>query len=455
MASIFKRGRWVDADGKVCKKGTLGATLQKSRYWMVKYYIDGKPQFVKGYTDRQASEQLGAKLERAKAHGEQGLIDPYKDHRARPLAEHIDDYLADLRTLGRDDMYVYNIEKRLAKLLSLCGWTKLGDITADSFCRWREMPIEQQQVAGEDKRIGPNTLNQYLETLRTFCGWAVKRKRMATNPLVDVEKMDDSADIRRERRSLTPEQIASLLAVVPAHHRIVYRLILSTGLRRQEAMDLRWGDVRFGSSKSFLQLRAEATKNHRAAMQPLLSSVAAGLRRLRGDAGDNDSVFPSIPSIYIHRKYLAAAGIPWKDEDGRQADFHALRHTFGTLLSNAGVPPRVVMELMRHSDMRLTMKTYTDPCALDTVGAVEKLPLPTGDDSFAVSATGADGEIVDSARTFCVTYPQAEIGICSAAIGDYSIDATSDVTLVIGGNWQQKTPSGEEGVTSWGTRIRT
>ena len=41
------------------------------------------------------------------------------------------------------------------------------------------------------------------------------------------------------------------------------------------------------------------------------------------------------------------------------------------------------------------------------------------------------------------------------AIGDYCIDVTSDVTLVIDGNWQQKNPSGEEGVASWGTRIRT
>jgi len=193
-------------------------------------------------------------------------------------------------------------------------------------------------------------------------------------------------------------------------------------------------------------------------MQPLLSSVAADLRKLQGDAGDNDSVFPSIPSIYIHRKYLAAAGIPWKDEDGRQADFHALRHTFGTLLSKAGVPPRVVMELMRHSDMRRTMKTYTDPRAFDLAGAVEKLQLPIGDDSFAISATGTDVETVDSgvakSVTQSVTCPQAAIGVCSAAIGEPDEVAENAVSSVIDGNWQQKTPSGEEGVASWGTRIR-
>jgi len=351
-------------------------------------------------------------------------------------------------------MYVYNIEKRLTKMISLCGWAKLGDITADSFCRWREVPIEQQQVEGQDKRIGPNTLNQYLETLRVFCGWAVKRKRMATNPLVDVEKMDESADVRRQRRALTPEQIASLLAVASNAHRIVYRFILSTGLRRQEAEDLRWGDVRLNSPKPFLKLRASATKSRRADELPLRSDMAEELRKVQGEVSDNDRVFPSIPSIYIHRKYLAAAGISWRDEDGRQADFHALRHTYGTLLSKAGVAPRVAMELMRHTDMRLTMKTYTDPRIFDLAGAVEKLPLAINV-SDTIAATGTYGQDVDSGRTFWRTCPQAEIGICSAGIGNYSIDATSDVTLVIGGNCQQKTPSGEEGVTSWGTRIRT
>ena len=37
---------------------------------------------------------------------------------------------------------------------------------------------------------------------------------------------------------------------------------------------------------------------------------------------------------------LKMAGIPKKDERGRSIDVHALRHSFGTLLSKAGVAPR-------------------------------------------------------------------------------------------------------------------
>ena len=45
------------------------------------------------------------------------------------------------------------------------------------------------------------------------------------------------------------------------------------------------------------------------------------------------------------------------DGKGEHADFHSLRKTFGTMLTLAGELPRNVMELMRHSDMRLTAKT--------------------------------------------------------------------------------------------------
>ena len=50
-----------------------------------------------------------------------------------------------------------------------------------------------------------------------------------------------------------------------------------------------------------------------------------------------------------------------------------LQSGFATLLAQAGISPRVAMELMRHSDMRLTAKTYTDVMNLPLFGELEKL----------------------------------------------------------------------------------
>jgi integrase len=56
---------------------------------------------------------------------------------------------------------------------------------------------------------------------------------------------------------------------------------------------------------------------------------------------------------------LKVADIPKVDDRGRSVDVHALRHTFGTLLSVGGVAPRTAQQAMRHSDIKLTMNTYT------------------------------------------------------------------------------------------------
>ena len=99
--------------------------------------------------------------------------------------------------------------------------------------------------------------------------------------------------------------------------------------------------------------------------------------------------------IRILDRDLKAAGIPKRDERGRTIDVHAMRHTFGTLLSKGGVAPRTAQAAMRHSSINLTMNTYTDPKLLDVQGAMESLPaLPLGAEqqntTEYLTATGTD-----------------------------------------------------------------
>ena len=85
-------------------------------------------------------------------------------------------------------------------------------------------------------------------------------------------------------------------------------------------------------------------------------------------------VFTHLPRMKRFRLDLKAAGIPFIDDNGFRADFHALRYTLATNLARAGTAPRVAMEIMRHSDMRLTTKTYTDTGLLPLTDAVVNLP---------------------------------------------------------------------------------
>jgi len=149
-----------------------------------------------------------------------------------------------------------------------------------------------------------------------------------------------------------------------------------TGLRRGELLQLEWRDLHLDAEKPFVNVRASISKNHKQAMLPLHSDLVAALGRLQTDgASPTGFVFQGmIPRMRIVHKDLKAAGIPYVDAKGEYADFHSLRKTFGTMLTLAGVPQRVVMELMRHSDMRLTAKTYTDAGMLPTDSTVANLP---------------------------------------------------------------------------------
>jgi integrase len=82
-----------------------------------------------------------------------------------------------------------------------------------------------------------------------------------------------------------------------------------------------------------------------------------------------------VPLLKAFNMDLKYAGIGKKDERGRTVDLHSLRHTFGTLLARSGVAPRTAMELMRHSDIRLTTNIYQHLELVDTAGAVNQLPV--------------------------------------------------------------------------------
>ena len=94
--------------------------------------------------------------------------------------------------------------------------------------------------------------------------------------------------------------------------------------------------------------------------------------------------------IRILDRDLRMAGIEKRDDRGRTLDFHALRHTFGTLISKGRVMPRTAQAAMRHSKIDLTMNVYTDPRLLDVRGALDSLPSLRLEGDSRERATGMD-----------------------------------------------------------------
>jgi len=216
-------------------------------------------------------------------------------------------------------------------------------------------------------------VNDYLAAGKAFVKWCIKTRRLAGNPLEGVDKIASVA-AENDKAALTPEQAKRLLAAA-GHHRLLYLTALRTGLRRSELRALQWGDLHLDGLRPFVKLRAATTKAHRADVLPLPDDVVQALSEARpADAEAKDRVFATMPKMHTFRAALDRAGIAHYDASGKKMCFHSLRVTFGTWLGQAGTAPRVHMELMRHTDMKLTMGYYTDPRLLDTAGAVAGLP---------------------------------------------------------------------------------
>ena len=265
-------------------------------------------------------------------------------------------------------------------------------------------------------------------------------------PLLDTMTVRRGKNAGKPVANLRPETVARL-ELLGWERALTYKTLLLTGLRKGELTTLAVGQLDLDANPPYLTLDAADEKNREGNSIPLRSDLAADLRqwlnykaKARQDAANNAQTVPfdskhleptervtlhsgdwtglpadtlvfDVPTglVRILDRDLVAAGIArrvkvdgkWKidkrDERGRTIDVHALRHSFGTHLSKAGVQPRTAQAAMRHSSIDLTMNTYTDPRLLDVAGAVEllpSLPLDAGDSQSELTtakATGTDG----------------------------------------------------------------
>ncbi len=87
-----------------------------------------------------------------------------------------------------------------------------------------------------------------------------------------------------------------------------------------------------------------------------------------------DMVAPPDEKTRKARDGFLTAVKTYQDELRRFADFHALRYTWATFLQRNGVAQRFAMNLMRHSDIKLTAKVYTDEMQLPVYDSIKSLP---------------------------------------------------------------------------------
>jgi hypothetical protein len=144
-----------------------------------------------------------------------------------------------------------------------------------------------------------------------------------------------------------------------------------------------------------LRIRQQVGKSRRLDCLPLHAQALGVLERIRPPfCRPTDRVFKTVPRVKTFHRDCERAGIERFDAEG-QVDRHALgRTTFGTRLANSGVMPQMASKLMRHTDVKITMKHYTKLCLHDEARAVAGLPQIVTAQPIIQQATGTDSASV-------------------------------------------------------------
>lgn len=197
---------------------------------------------------------------------------------------------------------------------------------------------------------------------------------------------------RKEGRTLSPVQARKLLAALAGHrNQALYELMLCTGLRRGEALGLRWDDV---------DLRAGVVLVRRQLKREGGQLVTADTKTARSRRAVNLPA-PMVTSLKAHRARQAAErlalGEAWQDTGYlftssvgtpidprnlyrefqgicRKAGLggwhpHELRHSAASLMLAQGVKLQVVSEVLGHSSIRMTADVYGHILAPDREAA--------------------------------------------------------------------------------------
>ena len=220
--------------------------------------------------------------------------------------------------------------------------------------------------------------NATLAVLRNALADAVREDLIVRNVAQQVRV---SPGHQEEVQPLTVEEARTLLRAARQHRLYaLYAVALSIGLRRGEALGVRWSDVDLDAGRLHVrqslqrhsgELHFAPPKTRRSRRTvPLLPSMVMTLRehqerqaeeRRRAGAAwvDTGLVFTTTTGRPIEpNDFSKAFGRLCERAGVRKVRLHDLRHTCASMLLAQGVPPRVVMEVLGHSALEVTMTIY-------------------------------------------------------------------------------------------------
>lgn len=267
----------------------------------------------------------------------------------------------------------------------------IGNITLQKLTPYH---IQNLCHSKEQAGLKPGTVRNIRQVLHIALDKAVSWGLVGRN-VCDVVS-SPKVGIRSET-VLDMEQAKQLLEIARGHRlEALLTLTVATGLRRGEILSLKWSDVNL--EEGSIQIRRTMSRVGKFGIVTSEPKTAKGRRKIllpqfvvealkmhRQDQGErkkqagnkwaeNDFVFPNIYGGFLEptyldqmfKKLLAKSGLP-------EVRFHDLRHSAATILLSMGIHPKVVQELLGHSQISITLDTYSHVLPSMQQDAMKKL----------------------------------------------------------------------------------
>ena len=229
-----------------------------------------------------------------------------------------------------------------------------------------------------DRKLGASTIRNTMNPLQAIYRHAVRRELVAVNPTREVDL--PAARGRRERIA-TAVEAARLIATLPDSDRPIWATAFYAGLRRGELQALRASDIDLGRAEIAVQRSWDQYEG------PIAPKSKAGIRTVpilgvlrdqldaRALATGSDLVFgrgrddPFAPKAIADRAKRAWEAANKREREAAEREgrdpellrpitLHECRHTFASLLIDAGVNPKAIQEFMGHATIEETFSRY-------------------------------------------------------------------------------------------------
>jgi integrase len=293
--------------------------------------------------------------------------DPDRQTLAEYMAVWLEDTVKPTVRISTYQLYEYIVRVHIAP--SNIGRIRLVKLTPQIIQRW----INEKAASG----LAPQSVRAFYRTLHVALELAVRWNMIPRNPATQAAPPRAP---RSDIHPLAPEQVTVLLKAAEGDRLYaLYAVAVALGLRQGEILALRWQDVdldggvlnvanslRWVHGQPMLLEPKTKSSARRITLPAMIITILRQHRvrqledRLQSQRWvDQDMVFtlkngnPINASNVVARfkALLAKAGLP----DMR---FHDLRHTAASLLLAQGLPARMIMETLGHSNISITMDTY-------------------------------------------------------------------------------------------------